>query len=267
MLVDGRAIAGELLQALKNELSHHHGQPHLTVVMCAPALATQKYVALKRRLAMEAGIAVNVIELPTTTTTEECVEVVTRAQLQTDGVIVQLPVPPQIDVDAVVAAIAPACDVDGMHYAATGEGFVPPVVGAIAAIAKQHDILLTGQRVVIVGNGRLVGEPAAVWARNQGADVTVLTVHTKDNATAIATADVLILGAGVPHLVQPDMVKPGVVIFDAGTSEAGGQLQGDADPACAEVASLLTPVPRGIGPVTVAVLLRNVLAAAQPRAK
>ena len=119
------------------------------------------------------------------------------------------------------------------------------------------------EKVVVVGHGRLVGEPAALWAKGQGATVTVVTKETSNSEQIIAAADVLILGAGQPNIITPEAIKPGVVIFDAGTSEDNGELKGDAHPDCAEVASLFTPVPGGIGPITVSMLLKNVVKAAE----
>jgi methylenetetrahydrofolate dehydrogenase (NADP+) / methenyltetrahydrofolate cyclohydrolase len=261
MIIDGNAIAEEIYAGLKNEVTHLSHAPHLTVITCAPAFATQKYIGLKKRKAAEVGIQVEVIELPEIATTEDLVAVVQRVQLQTDGIIVQLPLPAHIDTEVVLAAIPVSLDVDGMHYAATGEGYLPPVVGAIAELIHRHDMLLVGQEVVVVGQGRLVGLPAARFVANQGARVTVLTKESEHQAVIIGQADVLILGTGVPGLIVPDMVKTGVVIFDAGTAEDNGELVGDADPACAVKARLFTPVPGGIGPLTVSALLRNVVLA------
>ncbi|MFT7507479.1 MAG: methylenetetrahydrofolate dehydrogenase (NADP+)/methenyltetrahydrofolate cyclohydrolase [Acidimicrobiales bacterium] len=262
MIVDGKAIASGIYKEIANQVTHLSHTPHLTVFTCAPNFETKKYLALKKRKALEVGISVNIIELPETLTTAEVVQSVQHACMQTDGIIVQLPLPPHIDTDAVLEAIPQKYDVDGMHYDGTSNTIMSPVVAAISEIVTLHDVLLASQKVVIVGNGRLVGAPAAVWAKGQGAQVTVLDKESDDIASKIATADVLILGAGVAGLVKPDMVAQGVVIFDAGTSEDGGELKGDADADCSDKASLITPVPGGIGPVTVAVLLRNVVQAA-----
>lgn len=262
MIVDGKAMAADVFAALKNEISHRSHAPHVTVITCAPEFATQKYLGLKQAKAKAIGMGVTLIELPREAATEDVVAVIARASMQTDGIIVQLPLPEHIDTEVVMAAIPAHLDVDGMHYTASGEGFLPPVIGAIAEIVERHDVLLAAQSVVIVGQGRLVGVPAAVWARNQGAQVSVLTKESPDQPAVISGANILILGAGVPGLILPDMIKPGAIIFDAGTSEEGGELRGDADPACAEKASLFTPVPGGVGPLTVAALLRNVVLAA-----
>ena len=259
MIVDGRALAQELLQGLQNEITHLHGTPHLTVFTSAPNFATKKYLNLKTKRAREVGIGINVIELPDTVTTEEAIQSIQHAAMQTDGIIVQQPLPEHFDTEAILASVPLDMDVDGIHYDGSDRTPIHPVAGAIAHIARRHDIVLAGQHVVVVGHGRLVGQPAATWAAAQGAQVTVLTEDTKNNDATIAAADILILGVGQPGLITSDMIKEGAIIFDAGTSEAGGQLVGDADPTVSEKAGLFTPVPGGIGPLTVAILLRNLL--------
>ena len=259
MIVDGRKLAKRIYAELQNEVSHLTQVPHLTVFTCAPNFATKKYLRLKQRKAREVGVGVTIIELPDDLDTQQVQQSVERACMQTDGIIVQLPLPAHLDTDRILATIPPDYDVDGVHYGAGVQTLLPPVVAAIAEIAGEYDVSFTGKQVVVLGYGRLVGKPASVWAKQQGAQVTVLTKDSADTATVIKQADILILGAGQAHLVKPDMVRDGVVIFDAGTSEEGGELAGDADPACAYKASVYTPVPGGIGPLTVAMLLRNVL--------
>jgi len=262
MIIDGRTIAKDIYAQTANEVSHLLHAPHMTVFTCAPDFATQKYLALKKKQACKVGVGVNIIELPDSLTTQEVVQSVQRACLQTDAIIVQLPLPEHIDTDIVLDAIPKKYDVDGMHYDGTANTFMSPVVAAIAEMAQRHDVLFAGQKVTIIGRGRLVGAPSVLWAQGQGAHVTVLDIDSteEESSHAVSTADILILGAGVPELITPDMVKDGVVIFDAGASEDGGELTGDAHVDCAKKASLITPVPGGIGPVTIAILLRNVVA-------
>lgn len=259
MIIDGRAIAKRVYAEVKNEVSHLPNAPHITVFTCAPNFETQKYLQLKKRKAQEVGIGVSIVELPETLTTDEVLQSVQHACLQTDGIIVQLPLPDHIDTDAVLATIPAQYDIDGMHYDGTPETIISPVAAAVATIAEQKDILFATQQVVVVGYGRLVGKPVALWAKGQGAQVTILTKDSENIEEVIATADILVLGAGSAHMVIPEMIKEGVVIFDAATSEARGELVGDAHPNCAAKASFLTPVPGGIGPVTVAMLLKNLV--------
>jgi len=259
MIVDGKAIAAELYRELKNEITHLDTQPHLTVFTCAPNFETKKFLELKKRKAEEVGVGINVIEFPEDASIEEMRQSVRHSLIQTDGIIVQLPFPTHVAIDELLNEIPVSYDVDAMHYDGTSDEVVPPVVGAIAEIAARHDITFAAQHVVVIGHGRLVGKPAALWAQKQGAQVSILTRESKDIEETVNAADILILGAGQPNLITPEMIKEGVVIFDAGTSESAGVLKGDADPACAENASLFTPVPGGIGPITVAVLLKNLV--------
>ena len=261
MLVDGRAIAADIYKEIKNTISHANGTPHVTVFTCVPNLETQKFLALKKKKAAEVGIGVNVIEFTSEVTTAEVIKSVLHAAMQTDGIILQLPFPAQVDVAQVFQELPKELDIDCMNYdeSITSEEVLPPVVGAIKEIAKRHNVIFAATKVVVVGEGRLVGKPAAVWARKQGAEVAVIHRNTESPAEILKTADIIISGAGDPGIIKPDMIKDNVIIFDAGTSEDGGVLKGDADPACADKAALFTPVPGGIGPITVAVLLRNLV--------
>ncbi len=177
----------------------------------------------------------------------------------------QLPFPPQVRIADVLERIPSALDVDALNRELGRDGVFPPVVGAIDEIAARHSVSFADAAVTVVGDGRLVGRPAAAYARERGGMITVVTKETPENAAALASADILILGAGNPRMVRPEHIRDGVIIFDAGTSEDSGLLTGDADPACAEKAALMTPVPGGIGPVTIAVLLRNLVRLAAKR--
>ena len=259
MIIDGRKIAEEIYGGIRNRITHLNTRPHLTVFTCAPNFATRKFLDLKKRKVTEVGIDVNVIEFPGDIITEEAIQSMESAAMQTDGLIVQLPFPPAIDIDKVLQNIPAPLDVDAALYDGTEADILPPVIGAIKAISERHDILWTAAKVVVIGEGRLVGKPAAIWARQMGAEVEVINQTSQNTKAKLQAANIIISGAGQPGLIKPDDIQEGVIIFDAGTSEEGGELKGDADPACAEKASLFTPVPGGIGPITVAVLLRNLV--------
>lgn len=257
MIIDGKALAAELVSTIHSEIQTTGWVPKLTVFTCSPNFETQKFLTIKQSQAAAAGIAVSVVVLPPTVTVSEVAAAITEVADKTDGIIIQFPFP-HLPTEQLIPLIPKDKDVDVLWYDGTPSAVLPPVIGAIDFLASTYRVVFEHKQVVVVGNGRLVGQPAAAYAKARGAVVTVLT---KENFTtaAVATADILILGAGVPNLIQPDMVKRGVVVFDAGTSEEGGQLVGDANSAVAERASLFTPVPRGIGPLTVAILLKNVL--------
>jgi len=259
MLVDGKIIAADIYRELKEELSLRAKQPRLLVVTAEPNPETRKYLNLKSRRAKELGVTVVVQEFQSEVTTEEIKDFLTSSFADYDGVIIQLPLPAHIDVAALLSLLPSHLDIDVNRYAGEGTLVLPPVIGAIKEIADRHQINFAGKNVAVIGRGRLVGRPAALWAEAQSAAVTVVDKDTPDAVSFIKTADILISGAGVPGLITPDMIKDGVVIFDAGTSEEGGVLKGDADPACADKSALFTPVPGGIGPVTIAILLRNLV--------
>ncbi len=265
MIVDGRAIAEDIYQGVKNALTHLDFVPHLTVFTCAPNFETQKYLSLKRRRAMDLGLGINIIEFPENVTTEEVIQSVIHAQMQTDGIIIQLPFPVQIDTEAILNCIPKSLDVDAVHFNGMDVDILPPVVGAIKEISRRHDVLWAAANVVVVGEGRLVGKPAALWARNKGAQVQIVTRATENAEDYFRKAHIIISGAGVPGLITPEKISDKVVIFDAGTSEEGGVLRGDVEQSCAAKAALFTPVPGGIGPITIAVLLKNLVRLATNR--
>lgn len=259
MIIDGKVIAQSILTEVKNEIKKLAKAPHLTVFTCAPNFETQKFLDLKQKRATEVGVEVVLVSLDPATITVEIIRMVQEALTTTDGVIVQLPFPPTVDIMSVLSSIPTTFDVDALGYQGEKTNVLPPVVGAIDAIAAAEGVDFIGKKVVVVGQGRLVGAPAALYAQARGGTVTILAKDTPDNDHEIKQADILILGAGVPGLVTAEMVRDGVIVFDAGTSEEGGMLVGDAAVDVAQKASLLTPVPGGIGPITIAVLLRNVL--------
>lgn len=263
MLVDGKKIAMMIYDEIRTRVSGLPRVPRLAVITCAPNFETQKYLALKEKKAHDVGIETKIIELTKESTVDDFLQAVKFAVSESDGVIVQLPLPAHVDTEAVLNAIPYTHDVDALNHSNTS--VLSPVVGAFYEILLLNDIDVREKYVTIIGSGRLVGLPAYTWFTSAGAYVSVVTKDTTNISEYTKNADIVVCGAGVPELLKPDMIKDGVVILDAGTSEDGGVLRGDADPACAGKASLFTPVPGGIGPITIAILLRNVVDCAQNR--
>lgn len=266
MVVDGKRIAAEIYGTIRRKLAGRRPHPYLAVFTCAPNRETRKFLELKKKRAGELGIDVAVIEFGAGIDGDTVAGAIADAGGKADGIVVQLPFPAHIDAGRLIAAVPPELDVDALRYDGSDTDILPPVVGAVAAIAEHHNVRFAGKRVAVIGEGRLVGQPAALWARRAGASVLVIGKDTANAAETIKNAEIIISGTGTPGLITPAKIGDGVVLFDAGTSEEGGQLRGDADPACAPKCSLFTPVPGGIGPVTIAVLLRNLveLAGRQP---
>lgn len=259
-LVDGKKIAADILAKVASRVTAAQKPVRLVVFACDPNFETQRYLALKKARAESLGITLLVEVLPRAASTETLLAAITASLSTVDGVVVQLPLPNHIDTATVLTAIPAAYDVDAFTYRGTPDAVVlPPVVAAIAEIARLHNVSWEGKNVVVFGSGRLVGAPAAAFAQAEGAEVIVITETSENAADTARAADIIILGVGKPNLLTPDMVKEGVVVFDAGASEDGGLLVGDAAPAVADKAALFTPVPGGIGPITIAVLFQNLL--------
>jgi methylenetetrahydrofolate dehydrogenase (NADP+) / methenyltetrahydrofolate cyclohydrolase len=266
MIIDGVLLARQIKSSLKSRIVHFEHPLRLGVFVLHETPEIRQFVDAKRRFGASLGITVEVLTLGVLEqNNQELLHRILQATRDYDGLVLQLPLPRQFQLESVLNLFPLSHDVDVIGTTAFQqhkEGalpFLPPVVGAIAEILAQQQLSLAGRQVLIVGEGLLVGEPAKYWAEHLGALVTVATRATADLATLTARADVLILGAGSPHLITPDMVKQGVLIFDAGTSESEGVVQGDADPACATKAMIFTPTPGGIGPITVAKLFENLI--------
>lgn len=248
MIIDGKAIAEDIYAQLAASRFLLLG-----VVVGASNPVTDSFVRIKEKAAGRLGISLVRTELPGNATTEDAIAAVAALSQRSDGIIVQLPLPNSIDVEAVLATIPPEKDVDGIS---SDPRVLPPVAGAVEEILAQQSIDPRGKYVLIVGHGRLVGKPVAKMLRERGATVVVAEDSINVNTHA-PKADIVVLGAGQPGLLRPEYIKEGVVIIDAGTSEVGGKVAGDADPACAAKASVFTPVPGGVGPIAVAMIFKN----------
>ncbi len=272
-LIDGKAIAARMRARLA-EARQTLGDRHVRLVSLQvgqnPAAAV--YVRNQQRAATEVGILMEVVDLPKGTTQDQVVAEILQHSRRADvaGIIVQRPLPPTIDARSVQMAIDPRLDVEGMHPANMGailyrEPMFPPCTAA----AAEHLILATGidlrgAETVVVGHSEIVGKPIAILLLHRLSTVTVCHVGTRNLGDHTRQADILVVAVGKPGLVRGDMVKPGAVVIDIGINQlVDGSLVGDCEhSSVAAVAGHLTPVPGGVGPVTVAMLLRNTLRAA-----
>lgn len=261
MIVDGKKIAEDMLRELQAQVSQLEKKPHLTVFTCKPNFETQKFLSLKKSKAEEVGVDMNVIEFLSDVTTEEVVRSLKNSLGTTNGIIVQLPFPSSVDVQAIFKTLPASHDVDvlGEESQTSNMSILSPVISSIRTLIEMYDIDVSDKKVVVVGEGKLVGKPAQDWFIKNNAEVITINRGTEDIENIIKGADILVLGAGVPGLITSEMIQKGVIIFDAGTSEEGGRLAGDAAPDCADRSSIFTPVPGGIGPMTIAALLQNVV--------
>lgn len=286
-LIDGTAVAARVRADVATQVADLGAlgvRPGLAVILVGDDPASAVYVAAKGRACQEVGIAERTIRLPASTTQVELLALLDElnADQCVHGILVQSPLPPQIDFDAIVRRIDPAKDVDGFHPANVGklligqrDGFVPCTPAGVQELLRVYGVETRGSECVVVGRSTIVGKPMAALLVQDGpqanATVTICHRHTTDLAAHTRRADVLITAVGHPRLVRGAMVKPGAVVVDVGISrvadpgrKSGTRLVGDVDfDEVREVASLITPVPGGVGPMTIAMLLRNTLRAAQ----
>ncbi|MBT9557918.1 MAG: bifunctional methylenetetrahydrofolate dehydrogenase/methenyltetrahydrofolate cyclohydrolase FolD [Myxococcales bacterium] len=277
-VIDGKAIAAQVRADLIPDVTALRDAGIITtlaVVLAGDDPASQVYVRNKVRACEEVGIASRRVLLPSATTTAELLHVI--AELNADatvhGILVQLPLPRGVDTDTVIDAIAPEKDVDGFHPENVGRlmagrpRFVSCTPAGVMRLLAETRVVLSGATAVVLGRSRTVGQPVAALLTAADATVTVCHSRTRDLGAVTRTADVLVAAVGRPGLVKADMVKPGAVVIDVGINRLeSGALVGDVDYAgVSAVASAITPVPGGVGPMTIAMLLQNTILAAKAR--
>jgi len=261
MLVNGREIAEDVLSTLEKERASVGRTLALGILMSQGDAATESFIRIKSKAAHRLGVEVIRRELAETSTTEDAIAALQELAAITQGLIVQLPLPPSIDAEAVIATIPNNKDVDALGP--KPHEVLAPVAAATLEILERAGVSTKGKKAVIIGAGRLVGKPVAEMLTEMGANIVFVTEHA-GSLDELFDADIAILGAGKPGFIKPAMLKPGVVLIDAGTSEAaGGKLVGDADASCANMASVFTPVPGGVGPIAIAMIFKNLFALAK----
>lgn len=264
MIIDGKKIAEKIFSALKKDIVGK--TVTLSVFIVGNNSATESFIRIKRRKADEVGIKLKEIRFDKNVEETHLIKSIKEEGKKRHTIVVQLPLPATMDRDRVLNSIPANLDVDVLSTESNllfekGElPILPPVVGAIDEILKKENVDVKGKKVVVLGLGALVGKPSVIWFKYQkGAEVIALDSKIEDTEIHTREADIIVSGVGIPNLITPDMIKDGVVLLDAGTSEEGGELKGDISLECAKKASIFTPVPGGIGPITVAVLFRNVI--------
>ncbi len=270
--MDGAALAARIRQEVAAEVAGI-GRLGLATVLVGEDPASQIYIGKKHEAAREAGIEPHDHHLSAETTLEELLALVAElnADDAVDGILVQLPLPGHIDESRVLRAVSPRKDVDGFHPASAGQlyldqpTFVPATPVGIMALLAEYDVALEGKRAVVIGRSTIVGKPAALLLLRANATVTICHSRTADLARHVGEADVLVAAVGKAGVVSADMVKPGSAVIDVGMNRTEAGLRGDVDPDAAERAALITPVPGGVGPMTIAMLLRNTVKAAKYR--
>jgi methylenetetrahydrofolate dehydrogenase (NADP+) / methenyltetrahydrofolate cyclohydrolase len=271
-LMDGKGLAERLRAEITQEV-RQIGDIGLATVLVGDDPASEIYIRRKHEAAQEVGIRSIDHRLPAETTQEELERLVEdlNADDGVDGILVQSPLPEHLDEAAAVQRLDPAKDVDGFHPENAARlyfgqpRFVPATPVGIMRLLEEYDVPLEGARAVVVGRSLIVGRPAALLLLHANATVTITHSRTVDLAAHTREADILVVAVGQPDVVTAEMVKLGGTVIDVGMNRTEDGLRGDVDPAAAEVAGLITPVPGGVGPMTIASLLRNTVAAALSR--
>ncbi len=281
ILLDGKALSEKIKEEVKVEVAQLVEEkqitPGLAVILVGNDAASATYVASKAKSCKNAGIYSVVHEMPESITQEELLETIARMNEnpKLDGILVQLPLPKHIDTTVVLEAINPLKDVDGFHPYNVGrmvsnlDAFLPATPFGVMRMFQEYGIELSGKNVVVIGSSDIVGKPMASLLINAKATVTVCNSRTKDLKAHTLAADIVVIAVGVPYLLKADMVKDGAVVIDVGINRLEtGKLVGDADfEGLKDKCSHLTPVPGGVGPMTIGMLLKNTIKAAKLREK
>jgi len=278
-VIDGKAIAAELREEIKADTAELVAQgvtPGLAVVLVGDDPASRVYVSMKEKACADAGIFSDEHKLPAEISEAELLALIEKlnADVRIDGILVQLPLPKHIDESKVLDLISPRKDVDGFHpynvgRLATGKPlFLPCTPYGVMKLLERTGVDLKGKEVVVVGRSNIVGKPVALMCLAEHATVTICHSRTKDLPAKIATADVVIAAVGVPEMIKGSWIKEGAVVIDVGVNRVGEKkLVGDVEYAAAfERASAITPVPGGVGPMTITMLLYNTVISAKRRA-
>jgi methylenetetrahydrofolate dehydrogenase (NADP+)/methenyltetrahydrofolate cyclohydrolase len=271
-LMDGKALAARIRAEVAEEVAAF-GHIGLATILVGDDPASDVYIRAKHRASQEVGIESRDLRLPATAGQDEVLAAVAElnANDEVDGILVQLPLPDGLDEVPVIEAVDPVKDVDGFHPLNSGLLYLgrPLHVGGtplgVMALLDEYGVELRGARAVVLGRSDIVGKPVAHLLLQRHATVTICHSRTADLAAEVSRADVLVAAVGVPWLVRPEWVREGAVVVDVGLTRTEEGLRGDVDPDVAERAALMTPVPGGVGPMTVAMLLRNAVRAARER--
>lgn len=271
--IDGKAVAEKVRAQVAKEVEAFGAPVCLATILVGDDPASRIYIGWKHDAASKAGIETRDHRLLEATPESDVLELLHEldADDAVDGILVQLPLPGHMDEARVIRAIDPEKDVDGLHPLNSGRLFlghplhVPATPLGVMVMLDEYGIALEGKEAVVIGRSELAGKPMAMLLLAENATVTICHSRTADLGAHTRRADVLVAAVGRPGIVKPDMVKPGAAVVDIGITRTGTGLLGDVDPAVAEVAGYMTPVPGGVGPMTIAMLLRNTLTAAQHR--
>ena len=276
-VVSGKTLSMEIFQKVEEgvkEIKQRGVNPHLAVVIAGDDPASHVYVRNKEKACQRCGIISSRFNLPSDSNLEDFLGVIERLNADNDvhGILVQSPAPEGVNELIIASSILPKKDVDGFHPENLGRlvqgrsgGLLPCTPSGVMRILERNDVRLEGAKAVVIGRSRIVGMPLALMLAQRGSDATVTLAHSRTNEIELICrdADVLVAAVGSAHIVGPQWIKPGAFVIDVGISRVNGKLEGDVSPEVSEIAGWITPVPGGVGPMTIAMLMENTLKAAE----
>lgn len=265
--ISGRAIANSIKEKLKNKISDLNTEIIFSIIYVGQDSVIDNFIKYKEHFGADIGVEVVVHNFDADVEQNILLSEIKNISKTADAMIVQLPLPKQFDTQSILDAIPVGKDVDVlstdaiMSFENNDNIMFPPVTGAMVEVLQSEDYPLRDKKIVLVGYGNLVGKPFGAWLSRQNIDYDIVTKETSDELRKklLKKADIIVSGAGVPHLIKANMLSENVVLLDGGTSESGKKLIGDIDPDCYNKSLFYTPVPGGIGPLTIAVLYQNIL--------
>lgn len=268
-IMDGKALSEKIYERIKTEVAKLEKKPTLAVIITSDNEAGKIYVRNKKRACENTGINSITVEFDETVSDEEFLSKIDELNKnpEVDAIMVQLPIPRHLDTEKILNSISPEKDADGLHYINAGKLFTGQIPNSVACTPKgiirildEYGINVEGKHAVVIGRSNLVGKPIAQLLMQKNATVTHIHSKSKNIEFFTKNADIIVVATGKPKMLKEDMVKEGVVVIDVGISRVDGKLSGDVDfDSVASKASFITPVPKGVGPMTVAMLIQNTL--------
>tara|TARA_Y100000310_G_scaffold174669_2_gene174733 strand:+ start:12604 stop:13410 length:807 start_codon:yes stop_codon:yes gene_type:complete len=257
-IINGKSISEKIIEELKEETSKLDKKPGLAIVLVGNNPASELYVKIKEKRCGEVGFNFKKVLFSDNSEEEEIIKKIEElnSDEEVHGIIVQLPLPAKFNTDRIINSIDPRKDVDGL----TGNSFIPATPKGIIKLVESIGIEFHGKVAVVVGTSKIVGQPTSILLKNKGCEVITCDINTINLEEKTRKGDILVVATGNSRLIKKEMVKPGAVVIDVGTNKVDGKLVGDVDfESVKEVAGHITPVPGGVGPMTVSMLLENVL--------
>lgn len=267
IILDGEKLSRKILDDIKKEIKEKKLKLNLAVVLVGDNSISKSYIDRKKKACEESGIGFELFNFPSDIAESNLKEEINKLSNREDvsGIVIQLPLPKEFNTSEILNLVPVKKDIDVLsesafkRFSADQSDIFPPVAGAVKHLLNEYGIDIKSKKIFLIGRGRLVGKPLSAWLSNEGAEFSVADRNTDNISSLAREADIIISGAGSPGLVKKDMIKEGAVLIDAGSTSEEGKIKGDIDKDAYEIAGYVAPVPGGVGPMTVACLIDNLV--------